>query len=85
MNAQQVLAVLVSQSQGAIVPEMVSDEGDTVEFAAQVTHDSGCVNNPCAYPTVDGEESDALSFRVQTVKEQLWERFCNEFASTYAV
>lgn len=66
------------------LPGEVSDEGDEVEFSAEVTSDSGCVNNPCAYVTVDGEESDAMSFRVQHAKEALWEEFCNEFASTYA-
>lgn len=68
----------------ANLPGMVADEGDTVEFEVEVTNNSGCVNNPCAYVTVDDEESEAMSFRVQTAKEQLWERFCNEFASTYA-
>jgi hypothetical protein len=65
------------------LPGMVADEGDEVSFAAEVTNDSGCVNNPCAYPTVDGEDSDTLSFRVQHAKESLWESFCSEFASTY--
>lgn len=66
------------------LPSRVSDDGDDVEFAAEVTDDSGCVNNPCAYPTVDGEDSEAMSFRVQHAKEALWEEFCSEFASTYA-
>lgn len=60
------------------LPGMVSDEGDEVEFSSEATNDSGCVNNPCAYVTVDDEESDSLSFRVQSAKETLWERFCNE-------
>lgn len=60
------------------VPGMVADEGDEVEFEAKRTGNSGAVNNACAYPTVDGEDSDILSYRVQHAKEVLWERFCNE-------
>ena len=64
------------------LPEMVADEGDEVEFSAEATDDSGQVNNPCAYVTVDDEESDAMYFRVQHAKEALWESFCNEFAAS---
>lgn len=62
----------------AKMPEMIADDGDKVEFLAEVTNDSGCVNNACAYVTVDDEESESLSFRVQNAKETLWDRFCNE-------
>lgn len=65
------------------LPGKIADEDDDVEFSAEATNDSGCVNNPCAYVTVDGEESDTMSFRVQHAKEALWEDFCYEFASTY--
>ena len=62
----------------ANLPDLVADEGDEVECEHQATHDSGLVNSACAYVTVDDEESDAMSFRVQAAREQLWERFCNE-------
>lgn len=60
------------------LPGMVADEGDDVECEHRATRDSGMVNNPCAYATVDGEDSEAITFRVQHSREQLWERFCNE-------
>lgn len=64
------------------LPGMIGDEGDEVEFEATRTGDSGMVNNACAYVLVDGEESEALSFRAQHAREQIWERFCDEFGST---
>lgn len=60
------------------LPGMISDEGDEVECEHSATHDSGMVNNACAYVTVDEEESDSMSFLVQHAREQLWERFCSE-------
>ena len=60
------------------LPAMISDKGDEVECKHIATHDSGMVNNACAYVTVDDEESDSMSFRVQNAREQLWERFCSE-------
>ena len=58
------------------LPGLVSDEGDVVEFTAEATRASGCVNNACAYPEVDGEDSEEMSFRVQHAKEKAWEMFC---------
>lgn len=58
------------------LPDLISDEGDEVEFEAEATRLSGCVNNARAYPEVDGEESESMSFRVQNAREKLWERFC---------
>lgn len=47
-----------------------------IEFEARRTGDSGQVNNPSAYVTVDGLEDEPLSFQVQALREHLWERFC---------
>lgn len=60
------------------LPGMVSEDGDSVEFAADRTGHSGCVNNACAYVEIDGIEDEGASHRVQIARERLWERFCNE-------
>lgn len=62
----------------------IADDGDVVECDFSATQTSGCVNNPCAYVTVDDVESDVLSYRVQAARERLWERFCNERADLAA-